>query len=110
MTYPWLPLELIEPAIPLMEDWGVSEVARSHRGFLTAFQRADGDPRALGRDSYSGQHWVNRRRGFIARHLPQGREAGWWEGGEPTRRHLALVAWAYTPTPVKWARFVERKL
>jgi hypothetical protein len=84
-----------------MRRQGVSEVARSKRGFLTAYKRSGGTPERLGRDPKFGQDWVQRRNSFVARHMGQITKRGepLWEGKNPTRRHLALIAWAYTPDP-----------
>lgn len=68
-----------------MKTLGVSEVARSKRGFLTAYKMANGNPDKL------SLRWHKTRNAFIARHLAQYKE-------NPTyRRMLALVAWAYMP-------------
>jgi hypothetical protein len=78
-----------------MEAKGVSEVARSERGFLTAYRSTHGRPSDL------QDYWIRRREGFIARHMAQvigNDEKLFDERGKPTRRHLALVAWAYSPT------------
>jgi len=81
----WLPLSTIRRYEPEMERLGVSKVARSPRGFLTAYKRAGGDPGRL------SEFWVRKREGFIARHMSQYRV-------NPTRRRwLAMVAWAYRP-------------
>ena len=94
MTYPWLSLPTVEQFVPVMAREGVSEVARSPRGFLTAYRRARGArPSAI---------WQRRRAAFIARHIAQVRERGeplFDDAGNPTRRHLALIAWAYSPVP-----------
>ena len=99
--YEWLPLDQIEPFVTLMERRGVSKVARSPRGFLTAYRGARGVPERLGYDNYSGQEWVRRRNNFVARHMGQikSKKEPLWEGQNPSRRHLALIAWAYTPDP-----------
>lgn len=105
----WLPLRLILPAVPEMARLGVSEVARSSRGFLAAYEKANGDPRNLG-DSPEGEPWRERRNNFIARHyaqVEQHDEPLWTEDGEPTRRHLALVAWAWTPDRKRWERWLK---
>jgi hypothetical protein len=87
-------------------------VARSARGFLTAYKLVDGEPNFLGRDPHSKKMWPDVRRRFINRHVAQakiGREPWWTEQGAPTRRHLALMMWGYTPTPRRtdsWARRV----
>lgn len=94
----FLRLATIEKYVPLMEVQSVSEVARSSRGFLTAYRQARGKPTNL------PDHWHARRDGFIARHMAQliGNDEGLFgKDGLPTRRHLALIAWAYSPQPQK---------
>lgn len=82
--YPWLPLSEIAKYEPEMKRLKVSEVARSPRGFLTAYKGVTG-PLSL---SWA---WHRKRRGFIARHMAQYKK-------NPTyRRWLSLVAWAYRP-------------
>ena len=94
--YPFLPLSTIRKWIPLMEIRHVSEVARSPRGFLHAYQSVRGDARCL------SPEWWAKRDGFIARHMAQviaNDEDLFGKDGLPTRRHLALIAWAYSPRP-----------
>ena len=93
MRYKFLPLGKIDRYIPEMERRHVSEVARSKRGFLTAYQEAGGHSRAL------SPEWIARRDGFIARHMAQviANDEPLMVDGKPTRRHLALIAWAYSP-------------
>ena len=83
--YPWLSLDVIAKYEPEMKILGVSKVARSSRGFLTAYKRAGGIP---GRMS---EYWIRKRDGFIARHLAQ------YKKDKGHRRRLALIAWAYKP-------------
>ena len=92
---PFLALPVVLDRVPRMEQQGVSTVARSGRGFLTAYRRAGGDPSRL------SSEWLARREAFIARHRAQvrRRKEPLWRDGEPTRRHLALIAWAYSPDP-----------
>ena len=99
-SFSFLSLGTVLDAVPFMENEGVSEVARSGRGFISAYEKANGSEAALKRmkDSHSGQMWGKRREAFLARHTAQ-LEHGGWKDGQPTRRHLALVAWAYSPTP-----------
>jgi Fe-Mn family superoxide dismutase len=106
--YPWMALADTEAFVPLMERTGTSKVARSYRGFYTAFQKAGGDPKKMGRthrdtpgrgDSYM---WWERRNEFVSRHMGQVEKRGeklWKPNGNPTKRHLGLIAWAYTPDP-----------
>lgn len=112
--YAWMSLAHVEAFVPLMVERGVSAVARSDRGFLSAYRLAGGTPGKMGkavRPEGGSQRWVERRQNFIARHLAQGRvqEDPWWEDGEPTRRHLALIAWAFTPTPRRVANYLGKK-
>jgi hypothetical protein len=98
MTSPaWLRLSTIRHYEPLAEALGVSEVARSERGFLTAYRKAGGSPARL------SEWWRNRRDNFVKRHMAQLKAHGepLWVAGLPTRRHLALIMWAYSPTPSK---------
>lgn len=97
---PWLSLAKINKYEPLMRKLGVSKVARGKRGFLRAYRSAGGKPAQLDYDDYSGQHWRDRRNAFVSRHMGQIEakdEPLWDKNGNPTRRHLALIAWAYSP-------------
>lgn len=80
-----MPLSAVLRYVPEMEKHGVSEVARSPRGFLSAY-------RAAGTANKLSEEWKQTRINFIRRHLAQYNE-------HPTyRRYLALIAWAYLPT------------
>ena len=83
--YSYLSLNTIEKYVPEMESLGVSKVARSRSGFLTAYKRAGGNPNNL------TEYWRVKRHGFIRRHLAQ------YKPGQ-NRRRLALIAWAYDPS------------
>lgn len=82
--YKYMPLSDIKKLEPDMRKLKVSEVARSPRGFLTAYKKAGGNPDNL------SEAWRNKRHGFIRRHKAQ------LKPGEK-RRTLALQAWAYNP-------------
>jgi hypothetical protein len=80
--YAFVPLETVKKFEPQMEQENVSVVARSPRGFLTAYKKYG---KAL------PQEWLTKRENFIKRHLAQYKK-------NPTyRRKLALMAWAYQP-------------
>jgi len=110
VSYEYLFLDEIDPVIPAMEARGVSEVARSGRGFLTAYRRAGGDAERL------SPTWRAKRDGFVRRHMAQVRKnkERLWEddperkGKRPTRRHLALIAWAYTPHPTRYFEYLAK--
>ena len=84
-----------------MRDRGVSEVARSPRGFLTAYKRAGSKTRL-------SPEWRMKRDGFVARHWTQAQkqarplyETKGKYAGTPTRWHLALIAWGFSPDGAK---------
>lgn len=79
-----LSLKTIRKYEPEMKRLKVSEVARSPRGFLTAYKKA-GSPDKL------SPKWKQRRLAFIARHNAQ------YKKNPTRRRRLALIAWAYNP-------------
>ena len=92
---PYLPLATALGWEPEAARRGVSKVARSARGFMRAYERAGSAKRLP-------EAWKRKREGFVARHVAQAEAAGepWFEpGGSPTRRHLALIMWAYSPEP-----------
>jgi len=101
----YLPLSVIKPLEKEMKERGVSEVARSPRGFLAAYRKAGG------RENRLSDWWQNRRDNFVKRHMAQVKkrdEALWDDDGRPSRRHLALIAWAYTPDRVRLTRYLKR--
>lgn len=79
-----LSLKTISKYEPEMKRLGVSEVARSQRGYLTALKRA-------GSYKNLSDKWKQRQRGFVARHYAQYKK-------HPTyRRRLSLIAWSFDP-------------
>lgn len=76
---------------------GVSSVARSHRGFMRAYEKAKGDPNTMASMVVPGinrfSYWDKRRDEFVARHMAQYKQAG----GKTRRRWLSLAMWAYRP-------------
>lgn len=89
--YSWLPLSKIRKYEPLAARLGVSKVARSRRGFLGALDR-------YGRRNLPPS-WRRKRHNFIKRHMAQvkKRREPLFQDGRPTRRHLALIMWGYSP-------------
>ena len=89
-------VEEVEAMLPTIEAAGVSKIARSPRGFLTAYRRIRSPLRMMIAEvpDHETQTWAQRRDAFIARALPA-------YTADPThRRALALIAWAYMP-PLK---------
>jgi hypothetical protein len=94
--FSWMTVEEVEAMLPTIEAAGVSKIARSPRGFLTAYRRIRSPLRMMIAEvpDHETQTWAQRRDAFIARALPA-------YTADPThRRALALIAWAYMP-PLK---------
>jgi hypothetical protein len=89
---------------PLSKALAVSKVARSGRGFLTQYKAANGDADRL------DEYWRRRRMNFVKRHMAQvkKRHEPLFENGLPTRRHLALIMWAYSPQPQRLFEVASR--
>lgn len=79
-----LSLKTIAKHEPEMKRLKVSEVARSPRGFLTAYKKA-------GSTNKLSDEWKRKRLAFIARHGKQ------YQNNPTPRRRLALIAWAHDP-------------
>lgn len=88
---------------PLAASSGVSDVARGPSGFLTAYKRAGGRIDRLSED------WRAKREAFIARHMAQAKNERMFDDGIPTRRHLALIMWAYSPEAARLREASPRK-
>ncbi len=89
----FLPLSTVKVYEAEARRLGVSKVARSATGFLAAYKRAGGVPERL------SEAWVRKREGFIARHMAEAQKnlESFALGKRLTRRHLALIMWAYSP-------------
>jgi hypothetical protein len=101
----FLPISTIRKFEPLMKDQGVSIVARSPAGFLAAYKRDQGNGKRL------TAHWIAKREAFIARHMAQlvaNDESLYGEDKLPARRHLALIAWAFSPDSAHLTRLADR--
>lgn len=90
--HPWLPLSTVLRHEADAASQGVSEVARSSRGFVRHYE-AHKTPANMAKARVPGynQTWNDRRNGFIARHLVQ------YHNNPTYRRRLALIMWAYDP-------------
>ena len=106
-------------SIPAMHKKKVSTVARgidkskqTKEGWVQAFIACKGDPKRMaqrltGRSDW--ETWKDRRMQFLSRHLKQieDRNELLWKNGQPSRHHLALVAWGYTPTPKQYKEWLK---
>ena len=116
---PWMSLDDVLRSIPAMHKKKVSTVARgmdkstqTREGWVQAFIFCKGDPKQMakrltGRSDW--ETWKDRRMQFLSRHLKQieDRNESLWKNGQPSRHHLALVAWGYTPTPKQYKEWLK---
>ena len=95
IDWPALPLRAVLRWEGYARARGVSEVARSSRGFVRALEAA-GSVRDL------SPAWQKQRANFLARHVAQivGSEGDRWlyPSGLPTDHALAVLMWAHWPT------------
>ena len=90
-----------------MDEKNVSEVSRgivpskqTTKGFTQAWIDMKGSPNILNTENgYKQQTWGERRNSFIKRHMGQikANNEKLFKNGQPTRRHLSLISWGYTP-------------
>lgn len=67
---------------------------------MEQYRAANGDPERL------SERWRTTRNNFVARHEAQAKL--WDASGDPTRQHLALAVWAYSPEPGKLSRWLSK--
>lgn len=99
---PFIRLSIVEQIEHLAPNRG--------KDFLTAYKLASGEVSFLGRDPATSKLWTEVRRNFLNRHEAQARqlrEKFWTPAGRPTPRHLAMLMWAYTPTPERTAEWIH---
>ena len=91
--FPLMSVAQVKAAVKQARARGVSKVARSRRGFATAYIKA-GAWRNL------PDSWRRKRENFIKRHLAQALnndEELADRQGRPSRRALAIQVWAFDP-------------
>jgi hypothetical protein len=93
-NYALMDREDIRKYIPDMQALGVSEVARSPKGFLFSYMQY-GSRMLDTIPPDSKITWRKIRENFIHRHLEQ------YKKNPTPRRRLALIAWAYSPGHIK---------
>ena len=110
MAFKYQKINTVNAMIPLIESMNVSAIARSKRGFLRAYKRLKTPAKMkLTQAPGSLQSWDQKRTAFVKRQIAQAKSNGesWWVDGFPTRRHLALIAWAYSPTPSRLQKYLR---
>lgn len=108
-AFPYIRLSVVEQFIPLAMEAGVADITLYEgRGFLTAYRLAHGEPNMLGREETSRLGWDYVRGKRLSAWMTQARRqmaTFWTQKGHPTRRHLAMIMWAYTPDPQRLKRY-----
>lgn len=115
--YKLIDYKLLLSAIPYMGKLNVSEISRgmkaskqTSKGFAQNWIDLKGNKAVLHTlNGYKDQTWGTRRTSFIKRHLAQIKKNNepLFVNGQPTRRHLSLIAWGYTPNQTRlraWAK------
>jgi hypothetical protein len=99
--YPFLRRSTVIRALPEIDRRKVSLVARGKRrsrqtkkGFLQVWLKKE----SLDTLATKNTSWSERRNGFIKRHI-KGPGPLWLRNGSPSKKHLALIAWGYSPDP-----------
>ena len=93
--FPWMSYSAAHAFEAEASRLGVSQVARSAKGFMREYEAAQTSSRMRNRPVPTGVRggttWGQKRNGFVARHLKTYRQ-------RPTYgRYLALIMWAYKP-------------
>jgi len=109
MNYPLLRKSTVIRTLPVIDKYKVSLVARGKRksrqtkkGFLQVWLAGG----SLDQLATKNSSWKERRQGFIARHL-KSKGKLWKRNGYPSRKHLALIAWGYSPDPKGLQNFLN---
>jgi hypothetical protein len=91
--FPWMTVEEVEAMLPTIQAAGVSTVARSPRGFISAYRRIRSPLQMMLAEvpDLPAQSWAQRRDALIARSLPV------YNANPTHRRALSLIAWAFMP-------------
>jgi hypothetical protein len=97
--------------LPLMEKFGVSKVARglqkstaTKQGFTEVFLSG----KSLFGQATKNESWTQRRKNYLKRHLKGGKRTPLYNlDGSPSRYHLSLIAWAYSPDPKGLKKFIK---
>lgn len=93
-SFDYLSRAKVKKYLPQMIERGVSKVARKN-GFTRIYLSGE-NPRLL--MATRNQSWHDKRHNFLKRQLASGNRLYDFDG-KPSRFHLALIAWAYSPSP-----------
>ncbi len=112
MQYPLLKQSIITPLLPLMDKQGVSMVARgiipsarTEYGFLQLYYKNKRDLKA--RPATKNTNYLQMRDNYLKRSYRTGVNL-YKSNGDPTRRHLSLIAWGFTPDVKKLQSYIKK--
>jgi len=97
--------------LPLMQKFGVSRVARGQQkstrtkqGFTEVFISG----KSLNTLATKNETWTQRRENYLKRHLKGGKRTPLYNlDGSPSRYHLSLIAWAFSPDPKGLNKYIK---
>ena len=90
--YSFLDAQTVEVLIPLAKELGVPV------RFATEYVKA-------GSHEAVGEYWKAKRTAAVRRILAS--SPSMWRGNVPTRQHVVLAMWAFSPHPVRLSTFIE---
>lgn len=90
--FSFLPASTVIAMVPLAR-----RIGQRRSPFVVAYARA-------GCEEKLADSWKQMRARALDRILPAGQL---WVGGVPTRSHLSLIMWAYSPTPERLEGFLR---
>jgi len=96
--FPFLSVEDVEGILPIAQALGLLR-SRTLERFVEAY-------RASGEHANLPPLWKGKRARAISRMLSS--QAPLWRGGVPTRLHLQLALWAFSPTRERLIIFIQR--
>tara|TARA_R100000231_G_scaffold137798_1_gene114791 strand:+ start:2986 stop:3357 length:372 start_codon:yes stop_codon:yes gene_type:complete len=97
--------------LPMIDKFGVSKVARgiqkstaTNQGFTQVFLTG----KSLSSKATKNETWDERRENYLKRHLKAGRQTPLYNiDGSPSRFHLSLIAWAFSPDTKGLKRYIK---
>lgn len=97
--------------LPMIDKFGVSRVARglqkstaTNKGFTQVFL----SNKSLSSRATKNETWDERRINYLKRHLKAGKRTPLYNlDGSPSRYHLSLIAWAFSPNPRGLKRYMK---
>ena len=90
----FLPLRFVERWVKAAKEENIAEARKGNASFLAAYRRAKGRPERL------TENWHEARERFLKKEIAAIKLSGehlFDRKGRPTRRHLSMILWAFSP-------------